>query len=74
MGALCAEIGLPKGVVQILCTDGYDVADALTASTIPQLVTLIGSTKTGQHIMRVGGDFNQTLFHGIGGQRAGVGF
>lgn len=54
VGALCAEIGLPKGVVQILCTDGYDVADALTASTIPQVITLIGSTKTGQHIMRVG--------------------
>ena len=54
VGALCAKIGLPKGVVQILCTDGYDVADALTASTIPQVITLIGSTKTGQHIMRAG--------------------
>ncbi|WP_299641506.1 aldehyde dehydrogenase family protein [uncultured Ruegeria sp.] len=54
VGALCAKIGLPDGVVQILCTDGYDVADALTASTIPQVVTLIGSTKTGQHIMRTG--------------------
>lgn len=54
VGTLCANIGLPKGVVQILCTDGYDVADALTASTIPQVVTLIGSTKTGQHIMRTG--------------------
>ena len=40
--------------MQILCTDGYNVADALTASTIPQVVTLIGSTKTGQHIMRTG--------------------
>ena len=54
VGAICANIGLPKGVVQILCTDGYDVADFLTASTIPQLVTLIGSTGTAQHIMRTG--------------------
>jgi succinate-semialdehyde dehydrogenase/glutarate-semialdehyde dehydrogenase len=54
VGSLCEKIGLPKGVVQILCTDGYDVADTLTASTIPQVVTLIGSTKTGQHIMRTG--------------------
>ncbi len=54
VGMLCEKIGLPKGVVQILCTDGYGVADALTASTIPQVVTLIGSTKTGQHIMRTG--------------------
>lgn len=54
VGELCHQIGLPAGVVQILCTDGYDVADALSASTIPQVITLIGSTKTGQHIMRTG--------------------
>jgi succinate-semialdehyde dehydrogenase/glutarate-semialdehyde dehydrogenase len=54
VGALCAQIGLPKGVVQILATESYAVADALTASTIPQVITLIGSTKTGQHIMRTG--------------------
>ena len=54
VGTLCEKIGLPKGVVQILCTDGYDVADALTASPIPQVITLIGSAKTAQHIMRTG--------------------
>jgi succinate-semialdehyde dehydrogenase / glutarate-semialdehyde dehydrogenase len=54
VGALCEKIGLPKGVVQILATESYSVADALTASTIPQVITLIGSTKTGQHIMRTG--------------------
>ena len=54
VGMLCAKIGLPKGVVQVLCTSSHDVADALTASTIPAIVTLIGSSKTGQHIMRTG--------------------
>ena len=54
VGMLCEKIGLPKGVVQILCTSSYDVADALTASTIPAVVTLIGSTNTGRHIMRTG--------------------
>ena len=54
VGALCKMIDLPKGVVQILATESYAVADALTASTIPQVITLIGSTKTGQHIMRIG--------------------
>ena len=54
VGALCEMIDLPKGVVQILATESYAVADALTASTIPQVITLIGSTKTGQHIMRIG--------------------
>ncbi len=54
VGALCHKIGLPAGVVQVLCTDGYDVADALSASPIPALITLIGSTNTGKHIMRTG--------------------
>lgn len=54
VGELCHKIGLPAGVVQILCTNGYDVADALSASPIPSLITLIGSTKTGRHIMRTG--------------------
>ena len=54
VGELCKKIGLPNGVVQILCTDGYDVADALSASPIPSLLTLIGSTATGRHIMRTG--------------------
>lgn len=54
VGMLCEKIGLPKGVVQILCTSSYAVADALTASTIPAVVTLIGSTNTGKHLMRTG--------------------
>lgn len=54
VGELCHQIGLPPGVVQILCTDGYDVADHLSASPIPALITLIGSTNTGKHIMRTG--------------------
>ncbi|MEM5503088.1 NAD-dependent succinate-semialdehyde dehydrogenase [Ahrensia kielensis] len=54
VGELCHQIGLPAGVVQILCTDNYDVADHLSASPIPALITLIGSTNTGKHIMRTG--------------------
>ena len=54
VGELCHQIGLPPGVVQILCTDGYDVADHLSASSIPSIITLIGSTNTGKHIMRTG--------------------
>ena len=54
VGELCHQIGLPAGVVQILCTDGYDVADHLSASTVPALITLIGSSRTGRHIMQTG--------------------
>jgi len=54
VGELCARIGLPKGVVQILCTDSHETADLLSASPVPSLITLIGSTATGRHIMRNG--------------------
>ncbi|MGY3439801.1 MULTISPECIES: aldehyde dehydrogenase family protein [unclassified Marinovum] len=54
VGELCHQIGLPAGVVNILTTDGYGPSDALAASTIPNLITLIGSTNTGKHLMKVG--------------------
>ncbi|MGJ8720364.1 MAG: aldehyde dehydrogenase family protein [Salinibacterium amurskyense] len=54
LGRLCAEIGLPAGVVNILSGDDAVVGDALSASTIPALITLIGSNETAQHVMRVG--------------------
>ena len=54
VGMLCKKIKLPAGVVQILCTESHEVADKLTSSNIPQVITLIGSTQTGQHIMRTG--------------------
>lgn len=54
VGELCARIGLPKGVVQILCTDSYETSDILAASPIPSLITLIGSAATGRHLMKIG--------------------
>ncbi len=54
VGELCHKIGLPAGVVNILSTATNDVADLLSASKIPALLTLIGSTATGRHIMKTG--------------------
>lgn len=52
VGELCHQIGLPAGVVNILTTDGYGPSDALAVSTIPNVITLIGSTNTGKHLMK----------------------
>ncbi len=54
VGELCHEIGLPAGAVNILCGDDSVVGDTLSSSTIPALLTLIGSARTGRHIMRNG--------------------
>lgn len=54
VGKLCSDIGLPAGAVNIVCTSDYAAADALSASTVPALITVIGSTATGRHIMKTG--------------------
>lgn len=51
---LCHKIGIPKGVIQILGTESLEAADALSASEIPAVLTLIGSTETGKHVVRTG--------------------
>ena len=54
VGELCAEIGLPSGVVNIICGDDEIVGDTLASSTIPALLTVIGSANTGRRVMRNG--------------------
>ncbi|WDR05216.1 aldehyde dehydrogenase family protein [Devosia rhodophyticola] len=54
LGEICHRIGLPAGAVNIICGDDTEVGDTLSASKIPALLTLIGSTNTGRHIMKMG--------------------
>jgi succinate-semialdehyde dehydrogenase/glutarate-semialdehyde dehydrogenase len=54
VGEICASIGLPPGVVNIVCGPDEEVGDALSSSTIPALLTLIGSARTGRRVMEKG--------------------
>ena len=54
VGEICSKIALPPGVVQIFSSNSYDVADYLSSSKIPSLITLIGSSTTGRHVMQKG--------------------
>lgn len=54
VGEACAAIGFPSGVVSILAGSHEEVSHTLTTSTIPRLVTLIGSTSTGRSLIRTG--------------------
>lgn len=54
VGELCAEAGVPAGVVNILAGPNDPVTSILSGSKIPRLLTLIGSTGTGQHVIRQG--------------------
>ena len=54
VGEICAEIGLPAGVFNVVCGADEIVGDALSSSTAPALLTLIGSARTGRRIMEKG--------------------
>ncbi len=46
-GEICAEIGFPAGVINILTGKSADTSIPLSKSTIPRVLTMIGSTSTG---------------------------
>lgn len=52
LGALMHRIGFPKGVVNIIAGSAAEIGGALSASTIPAMITMIGSTSGGLEMMR----------------------
>ncbi|MGL6259645.1 aldehyde dehydrogenase family protein [Vibrio sp. WXL210] len=54
VGALCHEIGLPAGAVNVIAGDDMEVGNFLSSSKIPQMLTLIGSINTGVKVMQAG--------------------
>ena len=51
LGEILYDINFPKGVINILCGPTERVAQILTKSTIPSVLTMIGSTATGMKII-----------------------
>jgi len=49
--ALAAEAGLPAGVVNVIASDNHDATRPMLTSTIPALVTMIGSTEAGLEVI-----------------------
>ncbi|MGA9659835.1 MAG: NAD-dependent succinate-semialdehyde dehydrogenase [Asticcacaulis sp.] len=74
VGELCADIGLPAGVVTILAGVDREIGDAISRSTIPRLLTLIGSTQTGMHVMRTGATSIKRYSMELGGNAPAIVF
>lgn len=51
IGKILHDINFPPGVVNILCGPSSTVAHSMTTSTIPAVLTMIGSTQTGQKVI-----------------------
>ncbi len=54
IGKMCADVGFPPGAVNVVCGPDETVSSRLAASTVPSLLTLIGSASTAQKIMAAG--------------------
>lgn len=52
VGELAVQAGIPAGVINVIVGDNQVVGTKLNESAIPQMITLIGSSSTGQHVMR----------------------
>lgn len=52
LGRLAIEAGLPKGVLNIVTGGGSTMGNELVTNPITRLVSMTGSTKTGQEIFR----------------------
>ncbi|MCC4834459.1 aldehyde dehydrogenase family protein [Shewanella sp. 10N.7] len=74
VGELCAKIGLPAGVVNIISGPDHKVGDAISASTIPSVLTLIGSTNVGKHVIATGATSIKRYSMELGGNAPAIVF
>lgn len=51
VGELAKKAGIPNGVINVIAGHGESIAGTLNGSTIPKLITLIGSSQTGRNII-----------------------
>ncbi|MDO4562021.1 MAG: aldehyde dehydrogenase family protein [bacterium] len=52
IGKICERVGIPAGVVNIISGPASSVGNYLSESTIPRLVSVIGSSEVGLEIIR----------------------
>jgi succinate-semialdehyde dehydrogenase/glutarate-semialdehyde dehydrogenase len=74
IGELCAEAELPAGVVNILTGPISETADLITKSSIPAVLTLIGSSETGRQIMKNGSSSIKKYSMELGGNAPAIVF
>ncbi len=66
-GALCEEVGIPKGVVNIVTGDPEAIGGAFTASPLVRKITFTGSTRVGKILLRQAADTVKKVSMELGG-------
>lgn len=67
LGKLLNEAGVPSGVVNIITGPADELGTALNTSTIPKMITVIGSTRTGKRVMKEGSSSIKKYSFELGG-------
>ena len=67
LGEICAAVGFPAGVINILCGPTAEVAETISTSTIPRVLTMIGSSETGRRLIAQGATSIKRLSMELGG-------
>ncbi|KAA2236281.1 aldehyde dehydrogenase [Salinarimonas soli] len=65
---LAHEVGLPKGVLNVITGDGRAVGEALVRSPLTSLVTMTGSVRAGREIYAAGAEDLKVLRLELGGK------
>ncbi|HZH52103.1 MAG TPA: aldehyde dehydrogenase [Microvirga sp.] len=65
---LAHEVGLPKGVLNVVTGDGRTVGDALVRSPLSDLITMTGSVRAGREIYAAGADELKVVRLELGGK------
>ncbi|MCG8502318.1 MAG: aldehyde dehydrogenase family protein, partial [Firmicutes bacterium] len=65
---LVDEVGLPKGVINMVATKSIEIASDLVESPITKLISLTGSTQAGRAMYRAGAEHITGLILELGGK------
>lgn len=65
---LVEEVGIPKGVINMVTTKSIEVASILAESPITKLISLTGSTQAGRAMYRAGAEHITGLILELGGK------
>jgi len=66
-GALCEEVGFPKGVVNILTGPAGEIGSTIMSSPVVRKVTFTGSTEVGKKLIRQAADTVKKVSMELGG-------
>ena len=72
IGEIAASIGFPKGVFNIVAGPSDVIGNYLTSSTIPRLITIVGSTASGLEVMSKGSSSVKRFSLELGGNAPAI--